>query len=142
MKQPIPEVVFISAYTSNDIDAENERQTNVLRMILKGFNVGFKETIGCYEGQEEQSFMVGINRETSLEKLLELAKEHFNQDFITYRNELKQTYLVFTDTNKKMEFIGITDTISSERAMELKNYTYFPSSKQYLGVTENYSKTA
>jgi len=132
--------VILSAELSHLTPQENEIRTNQLQLMLT--KLGFKPTemIGCYKGDQENSFFVPITRVDDRgllsgnhnSNLLEfIAFEQFNQESILVQYSDGHSRLHYPD---HVEYIGKVREVSEEVASTKDAFTFYPKLGKYYAT--------
>jgi hypothetical protein len=83
---------------------------------------GFKQVIGSYNGQTEDSYMVLANEDDALNEVIAIAKE-FNQESILVVDENRIATLQFLTSPANATILGSWTPIEALEAQSLENWT-------------------
>lgn len=122
------EIAIISA--SNGFNKEIDRASNEqLVNQLTAKNFAFKEVLGRYKGMEETSFVVKVDTEAGMRKVLGIATE-FNQTNIMYVKEDDTAYLVYCADGEAYN-VGKFQEVEVDAVSELEGSTYDPTTGKH-----------
>ena len=129
-------VVFLSAEHPDQSQEENEKSTYLLSSILEDQGFFYKQVDGCWQGAPETSFMVAAAGDDELSELLKISQQ-FNQDWILYRNEHSEAFLVSSivyEEEKLFKKLGVMVQAHRDIALAQESYTYDRENNTYYIV--------
>lgn len=129
--QPIEQVnketIFIVSAESSKLGTkQNDAATNTLSDFLKNKDIPHKHLLGCYDGQEEASFLIVGNEH---ERLVASIANMFGQSSYFKSLPSRESFLIKIDGT--VEPLGKLIAVSETEAKRLKSWSYCFELKQY-----------
>lgn len=119
------EIIIFSVFQKDNPEYHNEDIHQTIKNVFDQNNVGYKELIGVYKGQEEKSLLVTAIHE---DKVKELCKQ-FNQECYLYSDSDRNTFLCYPDN--KVINIGTLKSTTKDIAITKDSYSYDPEYNMY-----------
>ena len=118
---------IFSVYKSNKSLNENQKNHESLKALIDDNGaIAYKEVIGCYMGQFEQSFLIQDN----LEFALVMAKLYEQECILELSAFTRDARLIYTLTQSPIS-VGVFTAVNKETALKEDNYTYDPMTGVY-----------
>jgi len=112
----------VSVFRSNLSFDENQKNHESVKALMDDAgNIAYKEVIGCYMGQFEQSFLIQDN----VDFALDIAKLYEQECILELSAFTRDARLIYPLTQSSIS-IGVFTAVDKEMAQRQDNYTYDP----------------
>lgn len=119
---------IVSVFRSNlSFDENQKNHESVKALIDDAGNIAYKEVIGCYMGQFEQSFLIQDN----VDFALDIAKLYEQECILELSAFTRDARLIYPHTKSSIS-IGSFVSVDKDTAQRQDSYTYDPETKQYF----------
>lgn len=113
------QVLILTAEQAGKSFESNRQATETMAGVLSDLGIPHKQTLGVFEGVENQSFVVVVRNQEELESIKSLAFGSFNQDAVLHQDANGRASLFYSNGTRKS--IGKLEQVSSTDG--LTNYT-------------------
>ena len=118
---------IFSVYKSDKALGENQKNHESVKALMDDVgNIAYKEVIGCYMGQFEQSFLIQDN----VDFALDIAKLYEQECILELSAFTRDARLIYPLTQSSIS-VGVFTAVDKETAQRQDSYTYDPMTGVY-----------
>lgn len=127
--KPQKPIAILSACIEGNDEQTNKALTESMAVALGRLGIAFKPVEGIYQGVSEDSFLVQLEHENELVKVLALAWT-YDQESVLIADDYRFASLVFPDGSSKA--LGKLRVVQKDELSRTGDYTYDAVTDQYF----------